>query len=90
MFLPLVDISLGWISHSIYISLYKCCIYKIDTRLILADCDLQQQQHQVLITVSNVSLALTLNLLTPFTHLLAYLVKWNVVILSFEAKNFQV
>ena len=43
MFLPLVDISLGWISPSIYISLYKCCIYKIDTRLILADCDLQQQ-----------------------------------------------
>jgi len=33
-----------WISLSIYISLYKCCIYKIDTRLILADCDLQQQQ----------------------------------------------
>ena len=45
MFLPLVDISLGWISPSIYISLYKCCIYKIDTRLILADCDLQQQQQ---------------------------------------------
>jgi len=44
-FLPLVDISLGWISLSIYISLYKCCIYKTDTRLILADCDLQQQQQ---------------------------------------------
>ena len=41
----LADISPGWISHSIYISLYKCCIYKIDTRLILADCDLQQQQQ---------------------------------------------
>jgi len=43
--LPLVDVSLGWISHSIYISLYKCCIYKIDTRLILADCDLQRQHY---------------------------------------------
>ena len=43
VFLPLVDISLGWISHSIYINLYKCCIYKIDTPLILADCDLQQR-----------------------------------------------
>jgi len=39
----LVDISLGLIALSIYISLYKCCIYKIDTRLRLADCDLQQQ-----------------------------------------------
>jgi len=26
-------------------SLYKCCIYKIDTRLGLADCNLQQQQQ---------------------------------------------
>jgi len=40
-----VDITLGWISPSIYISLYKCCIYKIDTQLALADCDLQQQQQ---------------------------------------------
>jgi len=46
MFLPQADISLGWTSPSIYISLYKCCIYKIDTRLILADCDLQQQHFK--------------------------------------------
>ena len=43
--LPLVDVSLGWISHSIDISLYKCCIYKIDTRLILADCNSQRQHY---------------------------------------------
>ena len=30
------------ITPSIYISLYKCCICKIDIRLRLADCDLQQ------------------------------------------------
>ena len=43
-FLPLVDISLGLIRLLIYIyiSLYKCCIYKL-MGLRLADCDLQQQ-----------------------------------------------
>ena len=50
MFSHMADISLGRISHSIYISVYKCCIYKTDTRLILADCDLQQQQRLVVYT----------------------------------------
>ena len=32
------------ITLSIYISFYKCSIYKIDTPLRLADSDLQQQR----------------------------------------------
>ena len=60
MFSHLVDISLGWISHSIYISLYKCCIYKIDTRLILAGCDLQQQQRLVVYTQNSSGIKCTL------------------------------
>jgi len=42
------------ITLSIYISLYKFCIYKIDTRLRLADCDLQQQQQTLTLNYSAV------------------------------------
>ena len=58
----------------VVVVVYKCCIYKIDTRLRLADCDLQQQQQTLTLNYSAVKWHSRSSAMSPFdrAHTTAY------------------